>query len=212
MTTHKFSRFMLPMILTILVLLSVVLSVYIWMNPSRYERESKVSTTSSNSTLTTRTIDDIYLPTQLIYTNKQGKQSLLINKNVSLVSQFSEQLRKWDARSISKVRITSANSYKALLNGEETYVLNFPDSVTVSMFNTVFKQHLSSFKSSKFSRIVIPVNDANHIYLLNDNHHEIYSVRLKKKSLKSLGTVLQSSKVKRFAIKMTAFTNGRQLQ
>jgi len=207
MTTHKFSRFMLPMILTILVLLSVVLSVYIWMNPSRYERESKVSTTSSNSTLTTRTIDDIYLPTQLIYTNKQGKQSLLINKNVSLVSQFSEQLRKWDARSISKVRITSANSYKALLNGEETYVLNFPDSVTVSMFNTVFKQHLSSFKSSKFSRIVIPVNDANHIYLLNDNHHEIYSVRLKKKSLKSLGTVLQSSKVKRFAIKMTYENN-----
>ncbi|KLD60719.1 hypothetical protein WP50_08020, partial [Lactiplantibacillus plantarum] len=136
----------------------------IWLNPSRYEHESKVSTTSSNSSLTTRTIDDIYLPTQLIHTNSQGGQSLLINKNVSLVSQFSEQLRKWDARSISKVRITSAKSYRALLNGTDSYVLNFPDSITVSMFNTVFRQHLSNFRSSEFSRIVIPVNDTNHIY------------------------------------------------
>lgn len=180
MTTHKLRRFILPILLTILILLSVVLSMYIWLNPSRYEHESKVSTTSSNSSLTTRTIDDIYLPTQLIHTNSQGGQSLLINKNVSLVSQFSEQLRKWDARSISKVRITSAKSYRALLNGTDSYVLNFPDSITVSMFNTVFKQHLSNFRSSEFSRIVIPVNDTNHIYFLNDDHHEIYSVRLKK--------------------------------
>lgn len=203
MTTHKLRRFILPILLTILILLSVVLSMYIWLNPSRYEHESKVSTTSSNSSLTTRTIDDIYLPTQLIHTNSQGGQSLLINKNVSLVSQFSEQLRKWDARSISKVRITSAKSYRALLNGTDSYVLNFPDSITVSMFNTVFKQHLSNFRSSEFSRIVIPVNDTNHIYFLNDDHHEIYSVRLKKKSLSSLKKVLAVDKVKRIAVKMT---------
>ncbi|KLD61486.1 hypothetical protein WP50_01910 [Lactiplantibacillus plantarum] len=99
-----------------------------------------------------------------ITSTSQGGQSLLINKNVSLVSQFSEQLRKWDARSISKVRITSAKSYRALLNGTDSYVLNFPDSITVSMFNTVFRQHLSNFRSSEFSRIVIPVTDLGHVF------------------------------------------------
>lgn len=208
MTTHKVRRLILPILLTALVILSVGLSVYIWMNPSRYERENKVSTTSSNSTLATRTIDDIYLPTQLIHTNSAGKQSLLLNKNVSLVSQFKDQLSKWDARSISKVRITSAKSYTALLNGEDSYVLNFPDSVTISMFNTIFNQKLTNFRSSEFSRIVIPVHDKTHLYLLNDNHHEIYSVRLQKKSLSSLSKVLQADKVKAIAVKMTYENNA----
>ncbi len=211
MTTHKFRRLILPIILTALILLSVGLSIYIWMNPSRYERESKVSTTSSNSTLATRTIDDIYLPTQLIHTDAKGKQALLINKNVSLVGQFKEQISKWDARSISKVRVTSAKSFTALLNGEESYVLNFPDSVTISMFNTIFNQNLRNFRSSEFSRIVIPIHDPDHIYLLNDNHHEIYSVRLKKKSLRSLNKVLGGSKVKSIAVKMTYENNATYL-
>ena len=211
MTTHKFRRLILPILLTGLILLSVGLSIYIWMNPSRYERESKVSTTSSNSTLATRTIDDIYLPTQLIHTNAKGKQALLINKNVSLVSQFKDQISKWDARSISKVRITSAKSYTALLKGEESYVLNFPDSVTISMFNTIFNQNLRNFRSSEFSRIVIPIHDTDHIYLLNDNHHEIYSVRLKKKSLSALNKVLNGDKVKAIAVKMTYENNATYL-
>lgn len=211
MTTHKVRRLLLPIALTALILLSVGLSVYIWMNPSRYERESKVSTTSSNSTLATRTVDDIYLPTQLIRTDSNGKQALLINKNVSLVSQFKDQLSKWHAESISKVRVTSASSYKTLLNGEDSYVLNFPDSVTVSLFNTVFNQNLRSFRSSEFSRIVIPIHDTDHIYLLNDNHHEIYSVRLRKKSLSSLDKVLAADKVKAIAVKMTYEDNATYL-
>ncbi|MFB9769125.1 YycH family regulatory protein [Lactiplantibacillus modestisalitolerans] len=211
MTTHKIRRMLLPLALMILVLISVALSVYIWMNPSRYERESKVSTTSSNSTLATRSVDDVYLPTQLIYTNTKGKQALLINKNVSLVSQFKDQMRKWRATSISKVRVTSAKSYTALLNGEESYVLNFPDSVTISMFNTVFKQNLQNFRSSEFSRIVIPVNDTDHLYLLNDNHHSIYSVRLKNKSLSSLSAVLRTDKVKEIPVKMTYTKNNTYL-
>ncbi|CAM3112019.1 YycH family regulatory protein [Lactiplantibacillus plajomi] len=211
MTTHKFRRLILPTILTLLIALSVVLSVYIWMNPSRYERESKVSTTSSNSTLATRTVDDIYLPTQLIYTDSNKKQSLLINRNVSLVAQFKEQISKWDAKSISKVRTASAESYTALLNGEDTYVLNFPDSVTVSMFNTTFKQNLRNFRSSQFSRIVIPIHDQDHLYLLNDNHHAVYSVRLEKKSLSALKKVLAKDQVTQIAVRMTYANNVTRL-
>ncbi|AVK64101.1 hypothetical protein C5Z26_08250 [Lactobacillus sp. CBA3606] len=206
MTTHKFRGLILPIILIILIVLSVGLSMYIWTNPARYERENKVSTTSSGSTLT-RTIDDIYLPTQLIHTDAAGKQTLLLNKSVSLVEQFKAQISKWDARSISKVRVTSAKSYAALLNGQDSYVLNFPDSVTVSLFNTTFNQQLKNFRSSEFSRIVIPINDTNHLYLLNDNQHQIYSVRLKKKSLKSVQQFLQADKVTTIAVKMT-YTNG----
>ena len=208
MMTHKLRRLLLPITLTCLIIISVALSIYIWSNPSRYERENKVSTTSSNATLATRTIDDIYLPTQLIHTDSAGKQTLLINKNVSLVSQFKEQISKWKAESISKVRITSAKSYAALLNGDDSYVLNFPDSVTVSMFNTIFNQNLKNFRSSEFSRIVIPINDTDHLYLLNDSKHQIYSVHLKNKSLTSMKQVLQANKVKAIAVKMTYENNN----
>jgi len=203
MTTRKLRRLILPVTLTLLIILSVGLSVYIWTNPSRYEHENKVSTASSSSTLATRTIDDIYLPTQLVHTDSAGKQTLLINKNVSLVSQFKTQISQWHATSIVKVRVTSAKSYEALLNGQDSYVLNFPDSVTVAMFNTIFNQNLKNYRSSEFSRVVIPVNDTDHLYLLNDSKHQIYSVRLEKKSLKMMRKVLQAKKVTAIAVKMT---------
>ncbi|MFC6180741.1 YycH family regulatory protein [Lactiplantibacillus daowaiensis] len=207
MMTRKLRRMILPTVLAILILLSVGLSIYIWTNPSRYERESKVSTASSNSTIATRTIDDIYLPTQLVHTDTQGNQTLLINKNVSLVSQFKEQISKWQARSIAKVRITSAKSYTALLNGQDSYVLNFPDSVTISMFNTIFNQNLKNYRSAEFSRIVIPVNDTDHLYLLNDSKHQIYSVSLKKKSLTAMRKVLSTASVKSIPVEMV-YRNG----
>ena len=211
MTTRKLRRLILPITLTLLILLSVGLSAYIWTNPSRYERENKVSTASSNSTLATRTLDDIYLPTQLVHTDSAGKQTLLINKNVSLVSQFKEQLSKWQATGIVKVRVTSAQSYAALLNGADSYVLNFPDSVTVALFNTIFNQNLKNYRSSEFSRIVIPVNDTDHLYLLNDSKHQIYSVKLKKKSLKSMRKFLQANKVTAIAVKMSYEGNNTYL-
>jgi len=199
----KLRRLILPIGLFLLILLSIGLSMYIWTNPSRYEREGKVSTASSNSTIATRTIDDVYLPTQLVHTDANGKQTLLINKNVSLVSQFKEQISKWHTQSIAKVHITSAQSYVTLLNGQDSYVLNFPDSITVSMFNTIFNQNLQSYHKAKFSRIVIPVNDTDHLYLLNDNQHQIYSVRVKQKSLKHMHNILAAVSVKSIPVKMT---------
>jgi len=211
MMMRRLRRLILPIGLSLLILLSIGLSMYIWTNPSRYERESKVSTASSNSTIATRTIDDVYLPTQLVHTDAKGKQTLQINKNVSLVTQFKEQISKWDARSISKVRVTSARSYTALLNGQDSYVLNFPDSVTVSMFNTIFSQNLQSYRAAKFSRIVIPINDTSHVYLLNDSQHQIYSVRLKRKSLTRMQKILAAVSVKSIPVVMTYRHNATYL-
>lgn len=211
MMTRKLSRLILPIVLGFLILLSVGLSVYIWTNPSRYGRESKVSTASSDSTLATRTMDDIYLPTQLVYTDTQGKQTLLINKNVSLVSQFKTQISKWQADSISKVHITSSKSYTALLNGQDSYILNFPDSVTISLFNTIFNQNLQHYKASEFSRIVIPINDTDHLYLLNDSKHQIYSVHLKKKTLTTMDKTLNTASVKSIPVKMVYHNNSTYL-
>ncbi|KRM60680.1 YycH family protein [Paucilactobacillus vaccinostercus DSM 20634] len=182
----------LPIVLTIAVLVSLGLSGLIWTNPSRYDRGHEASTSSGQSQLSNKTIADVFLPNQAVWTNKKGDQKLLYTKKSSLTKAIKTKVSGWDFGHISKVASKDNQSYLGYLNQRDALVLNYPDSVTTAIFNETFKQSLNQKKISKIDRIVIPLENARHIYLLHDSDASVYSVTVKNhSSLENIRKLMQ---------------------
>ncbi|MGV7982855.1 hypothetical protein PJP06_29425, partial [Mycobacterium kansasii] len=75
---------------------SVALSAMIWTNPAQYERNRQRSSNTTTTELSARPQKDVYLPTQVVYTNANGNQELLNNRKVSLTTEIREALSKWE--------------------------------------------------------------------------------------------------------------------
>lgn len=168
----------LPIILTIAILVSLGLSWMIWTNPSRYDREHESSSTSGQSQLTSKTISDVFLPNQVVQTGKNGQQHLLYAKKSNLTDSIKKQVSHWQMGRVSKVTSGDEVKYLGTLNQKNALIMNYPDSITTSIFNETFKQSINQKKVKKIDRIVIPLNDPRSIYLLKDDGLTVYKARV----------------------------------
>lgn len=197
------SRILIHLGLILVVLLSVVLSWFIWTNPARYEKTKQQS--SRNSTViqneqSNKSIGDIYLPTQVIYHQTDTNTHLINNTNVSLTDSIRSAIEKWHLRGVTRESVDSRKAYEKLIARDETVMLKYPDSVTSGILNDAFDQKTQF--SGKFSRIVFSVSKRNEVYLLNDTNYAIYKVRTTNQNLAQIKELL-SGNVQRFAVKET---------
>lgn len=171
----------LPIVLTIAILVSLGLSFLIWTNPSRFGKEHDSSSSSSTSQLTSKTIADTFLPNQVVRNGKTGGQSLLYAKKSNLSSTVQAQVEKMAFGHITKISNGDDQRFLAVLNQKDALVLNYPSSITTSIFNETFKQSVNQKKISEIDQIVIPTNGSHEVYLLKDGSLTVYRVRIKGK-------------------------------
>ncbi|KRN02663.1 hypothetical protein FD13_GL001654 [Levilactobacillus senmaizukei DSM 21775 = NBRC 103853] len=171
---------------------SVVLSGIIWTNPAQYERNRQRSSNTPTNELNARPAKDVYLPTQVIYTAEDGKQELLNNRKVNLTTEIRQALSKWQLGRVTKVRVKDRADYNQYLQRKNSLLLSYAAPINVNMFNTVFSTKLNR-KNVEFSRIVVSLNDRDHLYLLDDVGKDVYRVQVKKAYVASLKKILKEN-------------------
>jgi len=197
------NRILIHLGLIIVVLLSVVLSWFIWTNPAHYEKTKQQSSRNSNvvqSEQSNKSVGDIYLPTQVIYHQSDTSSYLINNTNVSLTDSIRSAIQKWHLRGVTRKSINSRKAYENLVARDNTVMLKYPDNVTSGILNDAFDQKTRF--SGKFSRIVFSVDKRNEVYLLNDENYAIYKVRTTNQNLAQIKELL-IGKVQRFAVSET---------
>ncbi|WP_170999529.1 YycH family regulatory protein [Paucilactobacillus kaifaensis] len=196
----------LPILLTIAVLISLVLSWFIWTNPARYER-GRETDTSSQSQLASKSISDIFLPTQVIKTNQKGSQYLLHAKKVNLVLSLKQKLNNWKLGNISRLTSQDQGQYKKYLMQKNTIALNYPSQVSTTIFNKTFGQSINKHQLKQFNRIIIPLKNTNNIYLLSDKNMAVYRVHVSKHPQISKIKQLVNSKTEQYSVREQLINN-----
>lgn len=177
-------------VLAIVVILSLVLSGFVWINP--YRSESRFlgdSSTSSNRQVTTQSMRDIYLPTTVIHTNADQNQHLLFGQPQNTVLTARQSIEGWKCGHLTRVSSGKATNYLNYLRTNNSLMLTYPSSVPLTIFNDSFNQNLDYKTLTKINHIVIPIvsdNQINHIYLLNDDGYQVFRVRVSNANIKKI--------------------------
>ncbi|GKT04215.1 YycH family regulatory protein [Furfurilactobacillus sp. WILCCON 0119] len=201
----KLKHGILPMTLFVLVLISVGLSLVIWTNPARYDRSRTTTATSTTrSTVTTRTLADIYLPTQVIVTNKSGQSTSIYNPKVNLVTTIRNEIKNWRMTNFRKVSQGDKKTYEQLLAKKNMVQLNYADNIGRSIFNDSYNQQVLMSTSARFSRIVFSTTKPGEMYLLNDDNQAIYQISVAHQQLKQIRTVLADAD-QRYPVTQTVY-------
>lgn len=83
----RFSKYLIPIALTIAVIISLTLSVVIWTNPANYKNRQNSSQNTQNEEIT-KPKRYVYAPTQAIHTDSNGNQTILVNRLVNSVAEI----------------------------------------------------------------------------------------------------------------------------
>lgn len=186
----------LPVALFLLVIISIILSFLIWTNPARYDRtrlNGAASTGATHSTVTTRAIDDIFLPTQVVVTNQQGRSETVYNPKINLVTSLKSVVEKWQMSDFRKISQGDVNAYQKLLNRHGMVQLVYADNIGRGIFNRSYGQKLLMSPTAKFSRIVFSTHAAGRLYLLNDDNQSIYQIHVRRQDLSQIRQLLSKA-------------------
>lgn len=190
-------KYGLTMALTVAVIISFVLSVVLWINPS-YEHVRKGRENEAKNNLVSKPLSYTYDPTQAIQTSDDHKQWILTNSSVNIISEIVNHMHYKHVSQLKEVSHGSAERYLRYLNRPRSLVLSYQDDVTIPILNSVVKGGLSRLPERRLNRIVVPLNSAHYFYLLCDHDHRVYKVSAFLKSFKKL--------------RRTVDDNGRQIR
>ncbi|UQS87260.1 hypothetical protein MOO44_03640 [Nicoliella spurrieriana] len=210
MRINRLVRYLLPLLLTASVIISIILSASLWLNPSHYKNNASSSSgTNIKSQLNSKPIYDVYAPTQLMHNDDDGNQHLLVNQSINLIGEIREDIQNFQDARIQSTSSNSENDYLKMLKRPNAYILNYSSAVSMSILNEFVNKRFSNFPNRKINRVVIPLNDSRHIYLLGDDDYKIYTVSVKQHSLSDLNEFL-NTKMKRISVSFGMF-NQRPL-
>ncbi|MBW1605012.1 YycH family regulatory protein [Lactobacillus sp. Sy-1] len=207
MRINRLGRYLLPTLLTSAVVISIVLSGSLWLNPSHYKNNASSSAgTNIKNQLNNKPIYDVYSPTQLMHNDKSGSQHLLVNQSINLIGEIKEDIQNFQNVKLQSTSEGSKNKYLKMIQRPDSYVLNYSSAVSMPILNEFMNKRFSKFPNHNVNRIVIPLDDSQHIYLLGDDDYKIYTVSVKRHNLESLNDFLDT-KMKRINVSTKLFNN-----
>lgn len=195
----KIRQNLLHICLTITILISVLFTALIWINPATFQRsemtQHKDTTveTASNYALT-----DVYFPTSILY-NDSTQQFLLSSKKVDLVRNIKALGKMWTTKNFKELKGINATSYYKYLTKSQAVVLKYPATITTALFNKVGKKD-QVVKNVEFNWMVISLKQPYKAYLLNDAKMKVYQLTTRAKVGRKLQTLIQDNRVKRTQI------------
>lgn len=165
-------------LLTIMVVLSMALSAIVWISPYHFEHRGEDGSRNEQQT-TSQSMQDIYLPSTIIHTKGDGSQQFLYDQPRNLMLTIKESLRNWQLRSGRRISSNSSGNYLSYLRHDNSLLLSYPATVPLTIFNDSFNASLSTDRISRVNHIVLPLNDSHHIYLLSDDHFQVYRINVR---------------------------------
>lgn len=186
----RFSKYLIPLALTIAVVISLTLSVVLWTNPANY-RTNKQTAQSPQTQQMIKPKRFVYTPVQAIHTNANGNQQIMVNKLVNTVTEVKKTMKNYQNPKIKTLSKNSKVDYFRIANQTDSIMLNYSDTVSMRAVDYIVKNRFRKLPNYKINRIVLPTNNSTKLYLLYDKNFTVYEVDVKKHSLKSLNKVLK---------------------
>lgn len=191
----KLRKLWLPVSLVAAVLISLGLSGMMWTNPAHSNLSNRTKVTKNSDSTSNTTFQDIYLPSQLLSTDRLGRQELLTNNRVNVASDLRDRMSHFTAEKAKSVSKGNSKRYLAQLKRKESVLLNYNSAISVNFFRKAFNNQLK-IPNQKFNRMQLLLNDPQHLYLLNDQGYRIVRVTLKNNRADKLRHVLADRMVK----------------
>lgn len=186
----RFSKYLIPLALTIAVVASLTLLVVLWTNPANY-RTNKQTAQSPQTQQMIKPKRYVYSPVQAIHTNADGTQQIMVNKLVNTVTEIKKTMHHYQNPRMKTLSKNSQVDYFRIANQTDSIMLNYSDTVSMRTFNAIVSNRFRKLPNIKINRVVLPTNNSTKLYLLYDKNFTVYEVDVKKHSLKSLNKVLQ---------------------
>ncbi len=185
----KFSRYLIPIALTIAVVVSLTLSVVLWTNPANY-RSKQNSEQNPQTEQLSKPKSYVYTPIQAVHTNSDGTQEILVNRLVNAVTEIKKTMQGYHDAKIKTLSRDSQTKYLNIANRPDSIMLNYSSPVSIKVVNQIVNHRFKNFPNHTVNRIVLPTNNSTKLYLLNDKNFAVYQVSVQHHDLKSLNKVL----------------------
>ena len=184
---------LLPLGVIIAVVISVVLSISVWINPYQANRiPASNSTSSTNDSLTS--MGSVYQANQVVVTKQDGSQQLLYNQKRNPALTIQQALTKAKMSGLNRVANGDSGKYLDYLRMTNTVTISFPDQISMTVFNQVFDQSLDADRLATVNYVVVPLNDRSRVYLLADQGKKVYRVKVDQLSLKTIKQSLKGGR------------------
>ena len=181
----KIKKYLLHIGLLIAVVISLVFSAIIWIDPATFHRNTTQTTTtneSGNSADATVHYDlaDVYSPTEIAITQNKQQTQLTSSKD-NLISDLCKDLRKIKVQQITVQNDKDFNTYRKDLLENDNIILSYSNQVSIGLFEKLIGRSdiAKQYENQRFQHIVLPTANHREIYLLNDVNYKVYKLQLK---------------------------------
>ena len=169
----------LSILLAVVVILSMIFSALLWTNSLGYEWIANNDSEKGASQQTAlQSVNDIYLPTQVILTNSDESQKLLYGQKKNLVLTLRKEMQKWQLAGFRRVARNDSSAYLNYLRNDDSIMLSYPDAMATGIFNQTFSKSIDTQKMSHINHIVIPLKGRDVVYLLDDDDFTVYRLNI----------------------------------
>lgn len=170
----------IPILLAAMVLISLILSAIVWVNPYGFEHRAGREFVQGEQQEATQSMREIYMPTCVIRVKKDGSQHEMYGQPANLILTAVQQLSDWQLQQPRRLANNNPSTYLSYLRRSNSLILSYPDAVPLNIFNDSFRQSIESRRLNRVNHLVIPFNDPKHVYLLSDKNFEVYRLDSKK--------------------------------
>ncbi|MBC2274381.1 transcriptional regulator [Listeria welshimeri] len=183
-------------LLTILVILSIVLSYFIWKGQPDYEaiNVKEVEKTTIDKTMTT---SQVFKPYKLVVnSNGNNYQSL----NESLLNEIMAQGKAFSFSEVVLANKKNSEEYEKVVHKNGTIEIVFPNNIPFSIFSQIFQVEGDGIESAFFNRIVLDINNTDtglhSVYFANDDQENIYQSSLQNKDIDKIEKIIKKNQKK----------------
>lgn len=195
----KFSRLIIQVLLVIAVIMSIVLSSFIWTNTARYQRGRNIDVTSSTQANKNEIpINQVISPTSVIWHGDSG-QNLIYNSNDNIALSIQKVMKDWKIDSPRLVSKKDGAYYQKIIQSKDVLQLVYPSSVSTSILGYLLNNNsLRNDKSYSFNRILINLKDKNdkNIYLANDSNYAVYKAPVRNATSAPITKLIKKANIK----------------
>ncbi|KRM71629.1 YycH family regulatory protein [Lacticaseibacillus brantae] len=176
----KVSGIVLRTALILAVAMSLLMTWFIWLNPSRLEKRDATTPAVAIKTTDTRTAaaqeSSVYLPTMAYYQH-DGQKQMLYQDNQDVVTQVHKVLEAATLTKVEKSTKLDEAAFNELISSGENVQLMYADVMAFSLFKNQFFDHpVKTTMNFKFNRMLINLQAGTKtITLVNDATRQTYT-------------------------------------
>lgn len=168
----------LAIIVTILVVISLVLSVMMWLSVGKHtDSLNTVAMKQDKQLVSAKSIETLYDFSQVIV--KSNQQAVAVRDYRSFSNRVVKRVKRWRVRTASTKHVSAEGYLKALAKPGQV-VLVYPDHVAGELVQKRLSQVVGLPSAVKIDRIQLPLNGRGDVCLFDDTNRKLYRAEITK--------------------------------